>query len=62
MEDIGVPHTDTLLALSDAALAYLGFAILLDGQKNWLSRLICCLFLPGKSSHLIIQRGQRGVR
>ena len=46
-----IPYTDALLAPSDATLAYPGCAILLDGQKTWLSRQIHCPFLPDSSSH-----------
>ena len=35
---------------SDAPLAYFGCAILLEGQKNGLSRQIDCPFLPYTSS------------
>ena len=45
-----IPYTDALLALSDAPLAYFGCAILLEGQKNGLSRQIDCPFLPYTSS------------
>ena len=45
-----LPYTDALLALSDAPLAYFGCAILLEGQKNGLSRQIDCPFLPYTSS------------
>ena len=46
-----LPYTDALLAPSDATLAYPGCAILLDGQKTWLSRQIHCPLLPDSSSH-----------
>ena len=45
-----IPSTDALLAPSDTTLAYPGCAILLDGQKIWLSRQIHCPFLPHSSS------------
>ena len=41
-----LPYTDPLLAPSDAPFAFLGCAILLDGQKNWLNRQIHCALLP----------------
>ena len=50
LEENLVPYTDALLAPSDTSLAYLGFAILLDGQKIWLGRQIHCPFLPNLSS------------
>ena len=43
-------YTDTLLTPSDAPLAYLGWAILLDGQKSWLRRQNHWQFLPSTSS------------
>ena len=49
-----VPYTDALLAL----WCVLGYAILLDGLKNWLSRQIHCPFLPDTSSLPWCKRGK----
>ena len=56
-----IPYTGALLAPSDAPLAYLGCAILLDWQKKLAKQTIV---LPISARHKqppLIQRGQRGV-
>ena len=56
-----IPCTDALLPPTDAHLAYLWGAILLDGQKNWPRQAKSLLISARLREPPLMQGGQSGV-